>query len=98
MLVGTFYDFSGTNLLTRCHSASSLFSVFFGFRNPTQEIFSELEISKTKSLLIHGTTRKSKQETNLGTRAAAPTLGAAWHLAAPKGGVVLPWPRFLRPS
>jgi hypothetical protein len=27
-----FYAFSGTNLLTRCHSASSLFSVVFVFQ------------------------------------------------------------------
>ena len=36
-----FYAFSGTNLLTRCHSASSLFSAIFRFRNPNKEIFSE---------------------------------------------------------
>jgi hypothetical protein len=35
-----FYAFSGTNLLTRCHSVSSLFSVFLCFRKVTQEIFS----------------------------------------------------------
>ena len=36
-----FIHFSGTNLLTRCHSASSLFSAVFRFRNPIKEIFSE---------------------------------------------------------
>ena len=36
-----FYAFSGTNLLTRCQSASSLFSAVFGFRNPTRKISSE---------------------------------------------------------
>ena len=36
-----FYAFSETNLLTRCHSASSLFSAVFRFRNPSKEIFSE---------------------------------------------------------
>ena len=36
-----FYAFSGTNLLTRCHSASSVFSAVFGFRNPTRKISSE---------------------------------------------------------
>jgi hypothetical protein len=30
-LRGVFYAFSGTNLLTRCHSASFLFSVVFVF-------------------------------------------------------------------
>ena len=38
-----FYAFSGTNLLTRCHSASSVFSAVFGFRNPTRKISSELD-------------------------------------------------------
>jgi hypothetical protein len=37
-----FYAFSGTNILTRCHSASSLFLLFLCFRKATQEIFSEL--------------------------------------------------------
>ena len=37
-----FYAFSGTNLLTRCQSASSVFSAVFGFRNPTRKISSEL--------------------------------------------------------
>ena len=36
-----FYAFSGTNLLTRCQSVSSVFSAVFGFRNPIREIFSE---------------------------------------------------------
>ena len=36
-----FYAFSGTNLLTRCHSASSVFSAVFRFRNPTRKISSE---------------------------------------------------------
>ena len=36
-----FYAFSGTNLLTRCHSVSSLFSAVFRFTNPSKEIFSE---------------------------------------------------------
>jgi hypothetical protein len=35
-----FYTFSGTNLLTRCHSDSSLFSVVLYFRKVAQEIFS----------------------------------------------------------
>ena len=36
-----FYAFSGTNLLTRCQSASSVFSTVFGFRNPTRKISSK---------------------------------------------------------
>jgi hypothetical protein len=41
-----FYAFSGTNLLTRCHSASSLFSAVLCFRKVIHEIFSELNETK----------------------------------------------------
>src|SRR3954465_6728101 len=41
-LLGVFYMFFGTNLLTSCHSASCLFSAVFGFRKVSKEIFSEL--------------------------------------------------------
>jgi hypothetical protein len=43
-----FYAFSGTNLLTRCHSVSSCFLLFLCFRKVTQEIFSELNETKAK--------------------------------------------------
>jgi hypothetical protein len=43
-----FYAFSRTNLLTRRHSASSLFLLFLCFRKATQEIFSELDETKAK--------------------------------------------------
>jgi hypothetical protein len=43
-----FYAFSRTNLLTRCHSASSLFLLFLCFRKATQEIFSELDETEAK--------------------------------------------------
>jgi hypothetical protein len=43
-----FYAFSGTNLLTRCHSASSCFLLFLCFRNVIQEIFSELDETKAE--------------------------------------------------
>jgi hypothetical protein len=38
----------GTNLLTRCHNASSYFLLFFCFRKVTQEIFSELDKTKAE--------------------------------------------------
>src|SRR3954469_4867792 len=51
-----FYTFSGTNLLTRCRSASCLFSVVFGFRKSSKEIFSELDGTKAKvNILPEGT-------------------------------------------
>jgi hypothetical protein len=43
-----FYAFSGTNLLIRCHSASSSFLLFLCFRKFTQEIFSELDETKAE--------------------------------------------------
>src|SRR3954465_5781875 len=47
-LLGAFYMFSGTNLLTSCHSASCLFSAVFGFKKVSKEIFSELDGTKSK--------------------------------------------------
>src|SRR3954464_9095344 len=44
--------FSGTNLLIRCHSASSCFLLFLCFRKVIQEIFSELHGTKTQHLRI----------------------------------------------
>jgi hypothetical protein len=44
-----FYAFSGTNLLTRCHSVSSLFSAIFVFQKSyTGNIFSELDKTKAE--------------------------------------------------
>src|SRR3954463_15984418 len=41
-----FLAFSGTNLLTRCRSASSCFMLFFCLRKVVHEIFSELHGTK----------------------------------------------------
>jgi hypothetical protein len=62
-----FYAFSGTNLLTRCHSASSYFLLFLCFRNVTQEIFSELDEMKAK-VPIYLTRRQSPKERRRRTR------------------------------
>jgi hypothetical protein len=43
-----FYAFSGTNPLTRCHSASSCFLLFLYFKKVIQEIFSELDETKAE--------------------------------------------------
>jgi hypothetical protein len=50
-----FYAFSGTNLLTRCHSASS------NLRKVTQEIFSELDKTKPEVPIFPGTRQSPKQ-------------------------------------
>src|SRR3954471_3175532 len=44
--------FSGTNLLTRCHSASSCFLLFLYFRKVVQEIISELNGTNCQYLII----------------------------------------------
>jgi hypothetical protein len=62
-----FYTFSRTNLLTRCHIASSCFLLFLCFRKVTQEIFSELDETKAKvPILLTG--RRSPKERRSRTR------------------------------
>jgi hypothetical protein len=62
-----FYAFYRTNLLTRCHSASSLFLLFLCFRKATQEIFSELDKTKAR-IPIFLDTRRSPKMRQRGTR------------------------------
>jgi hypothetical protein len=62
-----FYAFSGTNLLTRCHSASSYFLLFLCFRKVTQEIFSELDETKA-GVPNYLTRRRSPKESRRQTR------------------------------
>jgi hypothetical protein len=62
-----FYAFSGTNLLTRCHSASSCFQLFLCFRKVTQEIFSELDETKAE-VPIYLKGRRSPEERRSQTR------------------------------
>jgi hypothetical protein len=67
-----FYAFSRTNLLTRCHSASSLFSVVLCFRKVTQEIFSELDKTKARRPDIYRSFQRTEEETKRSHRAATP--------------------------
>jgi hypothetical protein len=59
-LRGVFYAFSGTNLLTSCHSASSMFSAVLCFRKATQEIFSELDETKAERPIFLDTSQSPK--------------------------------------
>jgi hypothetical protein len=77
-----FYAFSGTNLLTRCHSVSSLFSAVLCFRKVTQEIFSELDKRKAKPPIFTEASRRSKMR-RWGARSQAHHRGAR----------PSPWPR-----
>jgi hypothetical protein len=67
-----FYEFSGTNLLTRCHSASSLFSAIFVFQKSyTGNI---LGIGQNKSPIFYFYRSFAKTEDGGGPRAGH-TLG-----------------------
>ena len=64
-----------------------LFSAIFGFRNPTQEIFSELDGTKAKVPIFTVPNRESERETKTGAGEATPCLGAAYPWPAPRVGV-----------
>ena len=84
-----FYTFSGTNLLTRCHSASCLFSAVFGFRKASKEIFSELDRTKAQVNILPKATRSS-DESQRGAP-GRPHPRVAWPaLATPPPGVGSP--------
>src|SRR3954464_12651823 len=60
-----FYTLSGTNLLTRCHSASCLFSSVFGSRKAENQYSRNWTGQKPKSLFFpeqHGTMKQSRRE------------------------------------
>ena len=44
-----------------------MFSAVFGFRNPTQEIFSELDGTKTRDHIFTVSTQKTERDSNTGT-------------------------------
>jgi hypothetical protein len=77
-----FYAFFGTNLLTRCHTASSCFLLFLCFRKVTQEIFWELDETKAE-VPIYLTWRRSPEERWRWTK------GQPHHRVA----LATPWPR-----
>jgi hypothetical protein len=78
-----FYAFSGTNLLTSCHGASSLFSAVFVFQSDTQEIFSELDETKARSLIFPGSIQTSEERKKRGHRPPSHRAGVAQALATP---------------
>ena len=82
-----FYAFSGTNLLTRCHSASSCFLLFLYFMKVVQEIFSELDETKTEVPIFTVTKPETRRESKKSREVATPCLGAAWGWPTPRGGV-----------
>jgi hypothetical protein len=77
-----FYVFSGTNLLTRCHNASSCFLLFLYLRKVIQEIFSELDKTKPEVPILLSRTRSPKGRRRRAGR-------RPYHRVAR----VTPWPR-----
>ena len=92
-----FYAFSGTNLLTRCHSASSLFSAVVCFRKAVKEILSELGETKANIPIFPGSIQNTEEDTEEGHEVASPGGGATPLLAAPPRGVGPSGPHLLRP-
>jgi hypothetical protein len=84
-----FYAFSGTNLLTRCHSASSLFSAILCFRKVAQEVFSELDETKAEPPIFTEASRRPKMRWR-GARSQAHHRGV---LPSP-----WPWRPMVRPA
>jgi hypothetical protein len=85
-----FYVFFGTNLLTRCHSASSCFLLFLCFRKVIQEIFSELDETKPK-VPIFPDTRRSPNQRRRRARRWPHHLVARAHLSPRHPVVWGPW-------
>src|SRR4051812_29083128 len=81
-----FYIFSGTNLLTSCHSASCLFSSVFGSRKAENQYSRNCTGQKPKLLFFLEQHRTTKQSRRGGTGwTNPPRRGQA--LEAPGGGV-----------
>jgi hypothetical protein len=77
-----FYAFSRTNLLTRCHSASSLFSAIFVFQKSYTRNILRIGRNKSRTSYFYRSFAKTEDETEGGQR-----------LATPQGARPSPWPR-----
>src|SRR4051812_41676133 len=83
-----FYMFFWSNLLTKCHSASCLFSSVFGSRKGRKSIFSELGGTKAKVNILPWVTRSLNTRRRGATRGPHPWLHGR---AQPAPGVRPPW-------
>jgi hypothetical protein len=81
-----FYAFSGTNLLTRCHSASSLFSVVFMFQKSYTWNILGIGRNKSRTSYFYRSFVKTKDETEGGQ----PHHQGAWPSPWPLPPVVRP--------
>jgi hypothetical protein len=85
-----FYAFSGTNLLTRCHSASSLFSAIFMFQKSYTGNILGIGRNKSQSSYFSWYETESKAETEGASRqahhrVARPTPGPRHQVTWPPG-------------
>ena len=69
-----------------------LFSAVFGFKNPTQEIFSELDETKAKPSILPRRTQRAREVPEGGQGGPTSAGGAAKKPGAPPYGVVAPGP------
>jgi hypothetical protein len=76
-----FYAFSGTNLLTRCHSASSLFSAVFVFQKSYTGNILGIGRNKSRTSYFYRSFTKTEDETKGGQEPGSPP-----------GGAAIPWP------
>jgi len=106
-----FYTFFGTNLLTRCRSASSCFLLFLYSRKASLEIFSELDENLRRPLFYQktpGVRRRGEVEPRgphtWARRGQGPTGAEGWcrllvhRLATPFGLYIAPTPKTLKQS
>ena len=63
-----------------------LFSAVFGFRNPSNEIFSESDEINAKVPILPGSLQNTREPPEMGQGGPTPHLGAGQGLAAPPGG------------
>jgi hypothetical protein len=91
-----FYVFSGTNLLTRCHSASSLFSAIFVFQKSYTGNILGIGRNKSQTSYFYRSFAKTEDETEGGHEPGSPPGGAAHH----QGAQPRPWLRcpMVRPA
>jgi hypothetical protein len=78
-----FYAFSGTNLLTRCHCASSLFSAVFVFQKSYIGNILGIGWNKSRTYYFYRSFAKTEDETE-----------GDQELGSPQGVRPSPWPRY----
>jgi hypothetical protein len=83
-----FYAFSVTNLLTRCHSASSLFSAVFVFQKSYTGNILRIGRNKSRTSYIYRSFAKTEDEMEGGQGPASPP--GAWPSPWPRPPVVRP--------